>query len=139
MLVTAFEDAEAAADIDFRAGGSRGLHTCKYGCLDSAQSYINTLQIQLGKLKTELSDINVPSEIRVEISSFEYFADRFFDSFVTDWVVLDKIRKSLEQARSVKEKINTVYYRLTVLREELNTDRSDVKAQLDELIMNAKI
>lgn len=142
MLVEALEEAEERARYDMTTGDAHYTgrnDRSKHSRLDMAQDYIGKLQTQIGRMNTELADVSLPADMRAEISGFERFADRFFDCFVIDLVVLDKIRKSLEQAREAKEKVNALYYRLTTQLEELKVDRKDIKDQLDDFVLGANI
>ena len=65
----------------------------------------------------ELRDVQVPLDLRMDISSFLTFADFFFDGLVTDYLVQRKINDAREQ---VDDAIMRVRVILGELRDLLN-------------------
>lgn len=137
-VVAALEKAEGWGEFDVFASGSISA-IAKHSALDDAQKQINTLRIQLGNLRTELADVRVDSDIRIEVDDFDRIADYFFDCIFTDWSVLKKIRDSLTQARNTRDKIVSVTHNLTQMREQLKTDIKETRAEIEKLIINAAL
>ena len=78
-------------------------------------------------------------QIRVNMDSFTKFADYFFDCFIMDLKVLDKIQNSLESVKDTKNQIVSIVNKLDKMLE--TTDKQLACAQRDknEIILNADI
>lgn len=106
------DDAEGWAAWDTFGGGGLFSDMMKHDHLDEAQTKINTLQIELRKFKTELSDVEIHADIQVQIEDFLKFADYFFDGLFADWAVMDKIEQSTTQVKHTKNEITSVISKL---------------------------
>jgi DNA repair exonuclease SbcCD ATPase subunit len=84
----------------------------KHSYLDEAQNKVITLQSQLRKFKTELTDITIQADMKVNVDGFLRFADYFYDGLFSDWAVLDRIGQSKSSVHSVKTKIENVLSKL---------------------------
>jgi hypothetical protein len=84
----------------------------KHSYLDEAQNKVITLQSQLRKFKTELTDITIQADMKVNVDGFLRFADYFYDGLFSDWAVLDRIGQSKSSVHSVKTKIENVLSQL---------------------------
>ena len=84
----------------------------KHSYLDEAQDKVITLQSQLRKFKTELTDITIQTDMKVNVDGFLRFADYFYDGLFSDWAVLDRIGQSKSSVHSVKTKIENVLSQL---------------------------
>ena len=111
---------------DIFGGGGFITHMAKYDHLDDAQEKIEKLQVKLSQFKTELTDVNISSDIKVEIDGFTRFVDYFFDNIFTDWEVGGKIDDSISQIETTIENINKVI-------EELEEMKSSNIEKIDEL------
>lgn len=106
------DDAEGWAAWDTFAGGGLISDLMKHDHLDEAQAKINTLQIELRKFKTELTDVEVHADIQVQIEEFLKFADYFFDGLFADWTVMDEIEQSITQVKHTQNEIISVISKL---------------------------
>ena len=84
----------------------------KHSYLDEAQNKVTTLQSQLRKFKTELTDITIQADMKVNVDGFLRFADYFYDGLISDWAVLDRVGQSRSSVHSVKTKIENVLSQL---------------------------
>ncbi len=106
----------------------------KHSKLDSAQENIGHLQSALRRFRSELADIDVQTEIRVDIDGFLRFADVFFDCFVADYTVLKRIQNSKGKIREVKTKISSVVRRLEGLKSDIEKKLSRNKGKIRSLV-----
>ena len=79
-------------------GGGLISSLVKHDRIDDARDSVEHVQVELLRFKRELADVHQSSEIRVDITSLERFADLFLDGLIIDWVVQSKINQSLEEA-----------------------------------------
>lgn len=79
-------------------GGGLISSLIKHDRIDDARDAVEHVQVELHRFQRELADVHQSSEIRVDFSTLERFADWFMDSLIVDWVVQSKIDRSLEEA-----------------------------------------
>lgn len=117
--------------------GGDGIITqvAKHGHLDSAQNHILTLQNQLRSFRTELADIHIQADLQVNVDGFLRFADYFFDGIFADWTVGNRIQESQNSVYSVKHKIEQTMKKLTGMEQNLNSQITNWKERIDELIL----
>lgn len=110
----------------------------KHSYLDEAQNKVITLQSQLRKFKTELTDITIQADMKVNVDGFLRFADYFYDGLFSDWAVLDRIGQSKSSVHSVKTKIENVLSKLDRMDraaeqmiKQLETERDSIVKSVD--------
>ncbi|ERI91533.1 hypothetical protein HMPREF1982_03178 [Clostridiales bacterium oral taxon 876 str. F0540] len=86
----------------------------KHSSIDEAVDYINDARDKLNRFRRELSDVNLSIDVTVDISSFDKFADYFFDGIFADWNVQSKIEDSQYSLKNTIYKIERVIDNLKV-------------------------
>lgn len=99
-------------------GGGFIANVAKHSHLDSAQQKIDELQTCLLRFRTELADVKLDADIQIGIDGFLQFADYFWDSFLADWAVQNKI----EQARTKTVEVEYGIIRVLGRLQEMETD-----------------
>lgn len=120
-------------------GGGLISDIAKHSHLDDAQANIERLQTQLGRLKTELADITIDSDIKVNIDGFLRFADYFYDGLFADWAVLNRIDKSNTQITQTRSQINTIVRRLETLLNANTHNQTLTQSRIRQLVQNARL
>lgn len=92
-ILSSLNNAEDWGTLDLFGGGVLS-DLAKHSHLDDAQEKVETLQEELRRFKTELADVTIQADLQIRVDGFLRFADYFFDSFFTDWAVMDKINQS---------------------------------------------
>lgn len=137
-VVSSLNSAEDWGTLDLIGGGLlSGI--AKYSSLDDAQNQVNQLQVQLRRFQTELADISVQADIRIDTGDFLQFADLFFDGLFADWMALDRIGRSRTQAQNTLDQVRQMLARLTDLRAETTAAQAETRQKLDGLILKAKV
>ena len=113
-------------------GGDIVSDLVKYNRLDGAQALAKELQIQLRRFKTELADVTLSEKLQV--NGFLRFADYFFDAFLADLAVMNRIRNAQQQVRETKQQIEQVLLRLKQMIEGVNTAYGAEKARRDQFL-----
>ena len=76
------------------------------------------------------------TDIDINISSFDTFADYFFDGLIFDWIVQSKINDSLDRVinldRKVEKLINILINDLYKLENKLEMVREDIDRLMEE-------
>lgn len=110
----------------------------KHSSIDEAVDYINDAREKLDRFKRELSDVNLSIDVTVDISSFDKFADYFFDGIFADWNVQSKIEDSQYSLKSTIYKVQRVIDNLKV-KNDLGEERlRKVKENIRRVIENAE-
>ena len=77
----------------------------KHSKMDRAKQNMEQARYDLRNFSRELNDINIACHLDIETGDFLSFADWFFDGFVVDWMVQDRINQA---SRQVAEAIRRV-------------------------------
>lgn len=118
-------------------GGGLIASMVKHDHLDNAQKKVELLQIKLRKFRTELADVKISADMKVNIEGFTRFADFFFDGLFMDWMVADQISKSQKQIDLTTSQIEEALERLDKLLVKANSDKEYLQKQLEELVVRA--
>ena len=91
-------------------GGGLIITAVKHSKINKAKAAINEVQHLLGRFQRELSDLQISpeSQLGIDVSSFQTFADFIFDGLIFDWIVQSKINKSLNNAKSMKDTMTKI-------------------------------
>lgn len=86
-------------------GGGLIADMFKHSRMNEAVECMEAAKRDLQRFQRELGDVDIPMNLRMEVSSFLSFADVFFDNPVTDYLVQTRIAEAREQ---VEEAISYV-------------------------------
>ncbi len=91
-------------------GGGLIITAVKHSKIDKGKAAVHRVQHLLGRFQRELSDLKISpeSQLGIDVSSFQTFADYIFDGLIFDWIVQSKINKSLSNARSMKNNMEKI-------------------------------
>lgn len=93
-------------------GGGLLTDLIKHSKLNSASRVMNEINYLLRDLQRELKDIYIPTDYQMQLGGFSTFADFFFDGTLADAYMESKIISSLDQVRSLKQRIMMLDSRL---------------------------
>ena len=119
------------------AGGGFLSDMAKYSHLDDAKRQIDELNRLLRSYARELKDLDVDLHLSANFSSGMQFADFFFDGFIADAMVYDRIHRLRDQVAEVRRRVQ--YYK-DMLLDQQNRNREAIKQlkiQAEDLIVNA--
>lgn len=86
-------------------GGGFLSTMAKQSKMDRAKENLAKARSDLKNFSRELQDVNMACHLDIETGDFLSFADLFFDGFVVDWMVQDRINQA---SRQVEEAIHRV-------------------------------
>lgn len=89
-------------------GGGLLADLAKHSRIDEARARVHTAQEQLRRFQRELADVQSNESFLIDISSFDTFADFFFDGLIVDWIVQSKIQTSLERTSQVRQRVASI-------------------------------
>lgn len=84
----------------------------KHSKLDSAKDDMERAKIDLKSFSKELEDVNMAFNLDIEIGEFLTFADWFFDGFLVDWMVQDKINTAKENVQGAINHVEDIIGKL---------------------------
>lgn len=84
----------------------------KHSKMDKAANYIEAAKKDLEIFSRELVDIRENLNVDLNNDNFLGFADWFFDGFVADWLVQDKINDARAQVKQAIGRVNSILDRL---------------------------
>lgn len=122
-------------------GGGILATAIKHSNIDEAKNIIHNVQIWLKKFKRELSDVHFATskELAVQMDSFSTFADYFFDNLIFDWVVQDKINRSLEGCETTCKQVLELVTQLRIDDVEITQKCNETKAEFTAYIEKASL
>lgn len=136
QVLDSLDSAEGWGTFDLLGGGLIS-DIAKHSHLDEAQSKVEYLQTQLRRFKTELADVTVSSDLRVNIDGFLGFADFFFDGLFADWAVMDKISQSKMRVMDTAEQIENLLRHLEHRMGQTEDELGRAEKELDETIVKS--
>jgi hypothetical protein len=118
-------------------GGGLLADIAKHSHIDDAKSAVEAAQSKLRKFKTELADIDISQDIRIETDGFAKFADFFFDGLIADWSMQNRIAQSQWSVSNAAGTVNSVLRKLETMERETNSKISNIKAEIKRLILES--
>lgn len=89
-------------------GGGFISTMAKHSKIDCAKENIEQAKYDLKNFSQELNDVNLAYHLDIETGDFLSFADWFFDGFVVDWMVQDKIKQASRQVAEALQKVEEI-------------------------------
>lgn len=135
QLIGTLESAKSWGTWDLFGGGIIAT-AAKHSKIDEAKEQVYNVQSLIRAFEKELSDIEMSTDIDINISSFDTFADYFFDGLIFDWIVQSKINDSLDRVINLDSKveklINILINDLYKLENKLEMVREDIDRLMEE-------
>ena len=135
QLIETLESAKSWRTWDVLGGGIIAT-AAKHSKIDEAKEQVYNVQSLIRAFQKELSDIEMSTDVDINISSFDTFADYFFDGLIFDWIVQSKINDSLDRVinldRKVEKLINLLINDLYKLENKLEMVREDIDRLMEE-------
>lgn len=118
-------------------GGGFISTSAKHSNIDDAVAYIGEARAHVSKFQRELMDVNMSVSIDVDISSFDKFADYFFDGLFADWNVQSKINSSQGSVNSALSRISQINYSLEANIREVERKLDGLEQKANSIIEGA--
>lgn len=136
QLTDTLESARSWGQWDMFGGGLLAT-AAKHSRIDDAKRQVNEVQRLIRMFNKELLDVNISTDIKINIGSFDTFADYFFDGLISDWIVQSKINDSLNNVNNVSRNLNKTLSTLTKELHDLNLKLEGLQKEIHNLIENA--
>lgn len=89
-------------------GGNVLSGMIKHSRLEDASHLMEQARNDLRTFECELQDVNFADELHLRIDDFLTFADFFFDNFLTDYLVQNRIADARRQVEDAISRVETV-------------------------------
>lgn len=93
-------------------GGGFISTMAKHSKMDRAKENLAKARSDLKSFSRELQDVNMACHLDIETGDFLSFADWFFDGFVVDWMVQDRINQASRQVEEAIYRVETILRQL---------------------------
>ena len=84
----------------------------KHSKMDQAKQNMEEARNDLRNFSRELNDVNMTCHLDIETGDFLSFADWFFDGFVVDWMVQDRINQAFRQVAEAIRRVEGILRQL---------------------------
>ena len=111
----------------------------KLEAVDQAREAAYQSKHALIKFGNELRDVNSNLQLHVnmDIEEFGQFVNVFFQNMITDWVVQQKINKSLANVSATRQQVEYLMQQLDQERATVKTKQNQLELQRKEVIISA--
>ena len=93
-------------------GGGFISTMAKHSKMDRAKENLAKARSDLKNFSRELQDVNMACHLDIETGDFLSFADWFFDGFVVDWMVQDRINQASRQVEEAIQRVERILNQL---------------------------
>jgi hypothetical protein len=118
-------------------GGGTLATWAKHDNMDDAREALYRAQYALQKFSSELGDLGRRVEWELDLGGLTTFADYFFDNLITDWVVQQRIHRSLDATREIGERVQQLIYDLSHRRNSLEAQLRAAESERARIISGA--
>ena len=80
--------------------------------MDQAKLNMEQAKYDLRNFRSELNDVHMVCNLNIDTGDFLSFADYFFDGFVVDWVVQDRINNAKRQVEEAIRRTESIVNQL---------------------------
>ncbi len=114
-------------------GGGLVANISKHDHIGNADLCMRNLKKELSRLKTELCDVAIDSDVEIVLSEFMEYADFFIDNIFTDMAVLDQIKEAQKSVENTLGQIKELIKKLNDLKTNIVLEKSKFQLELDRL------
>ena len=93
-------------------GGGFFSTMLKHSKMDQAKQNMDQAKYDLRNFSRELNDVNMACNLHIDTGDFLSFADYFFDGFVVDWMVQDRINTAKRQVEEAIRRTESIVNQL---------------------------
>lgn len=137
-VLASLSDAKDWGTWDMFVGGVMTSYV-KHSHIDGANDHIQRTQSLLRRFRVELADVDITimNDFGLNLSDFDRFADFFFDNFIVDWLIQNKIKDTQERVYTVQNQMTMVMKKLEDVKEQEETLCKSLDEELAKLIIEA--
>lgn len=108
----------------------------KYHAIDGARRHLPKAQMILNQFRKELLDVGVDDpRLKIALEESGGFSILFFDNIIADWIVSQKLSKSIASIKSTLNVIDSALIHIDTKLVELDQKYNDFILQKDEILL----
>jgi hypothetical protein len=136
VVLSSLDSAEGWGTFDMLGGGLIAT-AVKHSRLDDAKALISQTQYLMDDFARELKDVDMHLDANkvIDISGFETFADYFFDGLIFDFMVQDKIHKSINHTQRIRSRVNNILDKLERDRNRFILDEKKLEEEREKILV----
>lgn len=131
--IESLEEAEGWGTWDVLGGGTMS-DFFKHQEIDQAEEYLHQAQTYMRYFQKELLDIENIELLEINISEMLKFADFFFDGFIVDLMVKEKINQSLTRTQENYDEVTEILLKLEEQRTEKAKELEGIEKEKQEFV-----
>lgn len=117
----------------------RGSSSMKFHAIDRASRHLPRAQMHLNNLKRELLDVGInDNRLILTLNEFSGFNLMFFDNIITDWILQQKLMKSIHAVKQTLAVIDSLLTHIDSKLRGLDQGYRDFILQKDEILMEGE-
>ncbi|WP_428666928.1 hypothetical protein [Runella sp.] len=136
-LIKQLRNAKDWGTWDLLGGGMISSYV-KQQRLNEVRKTVSSLRHYESAFRRELADVKQSAALEIETGGFEEFLDVFFDNLITDWIVQQRINRSLAGAQKAYEQVGNVLSALEAQYHRISVEIENGEAAFRKEIMEAK-
>ncbi len=107
----------------------------KFNAIDRARSHVHSAQHRLNIYRQELRDVGINEQgLAIDTASFQGFSNVFFSNIISDWLIQQRIVKSLNSVNETYQLLNQVQIYLTNEWSKTKDEYARLMIAKDELL-----
>jgi hypothetical protein len=132
-------EAQRLGQRDMWGGGYHGIGQRKHDSIDKAREMVYKSRHYLIAFANELRDVfnNSPIHFDINIEEFSTFGDVFFDNLISDWMVQQKINKSLVSVSTTRQHVERILNQLDEEMVVVKKNLDMIEEQRRKIIINS--
>lgn len=136
QVLSSLDSAEGWGTFDMLGGGLIAT-AVKHSRLDDAKALISKTQYLMDDFARELKDVDVRLDANkvINISGFETFADYFFDGLIFDFMVQDKIHKSINHTQRIRSQVSGILDKLERSKNQFIQDEKKLEEAREKILV----
>lgn len=117
----------------------KGPAFLRRGSIDKARTISYQVKLDLQKFSDELRDVYGESyEFPFQMESFSGFLDMFYDNLISDWIIQNKIKNSLNNCLAVRDRVHRFLSTLKGELPELEKELASLEQKRKDFILTVK-
>lgn len=120
-------------------GGGLISTAIKHSKIDHAREKASEVQNALHSLKRELHDVDINTDLAIEIGGLATFADYFFDGLIVDWVVQSRINEARKRVETVMSQVEQIRQSLILQLEETKQETKKLEERKQQVVEQGEL
>ena len=122
---------------DMSSSKSRGGDYMKHQAIDKALKYLPKAQHQLNLFSRELKDLGESNiNFKLNMAQFNRFTDFFFDNLISDWIIQQRIKSTLNNMESTSAHVKRILLNLKQEKQQNDQNYTALEAEKNDILLS---